>query len=170
MRVRCVELGQQAGLAKLGLRCARTDFPRLPAVPVVPKEIVEKYGLKMNNAILAEDQHLPVYQASAARHNMPAVTLMPSGATANVACATTDARICSGVLRILRAAFVALPLTYLSRSPSHGRLQELVDTGKVEYIAGGATQNAIRVAQWMLHTPGATSYFVRTPFCVDACC
>lgn len=30
---------------------------------VVPKETVEKYGLKLNNAILAEEQHLPVYQA-----------------------------------------------------------------------------------------------------------
>ena len=39
--------------------------------------------------------------------------------------------------------------------------QELVDNFKVEYIAGGATQNAIRVAQWMLQVPGAASYFVR---------
>lgn len=29
----------------------------------------------------------------------------------------------------------------------------------VEYIPGGATQNSIRVAQWMLGVPGATSYF-----------
>merc|ERR1719389_659225 len=28
----------------------------------------------------------------------------------------------------------------------------------VEYIAGGAAQNSIRVAQWMLQIPGATSY------------
>ncbi len=28
----------------------------------------------------------------------------------------------------------------------------------VEYIAGGATQNSIRIAQWMLQVPGATSY------------
>ncbi len=28
----------------------------------------------------------------------------------------------------------------------------------VEYIAGGATQNSIRVAQWMLQVPGATTY------------
>ncbi|KAL5998659.1 Adenylate kinase 2 [Asimina triloba] len=28
----------------------------------------------------------------------------------------------------------------------------------VEYIAGGATQNSIKVAQWMLQIPGATSY------------
>merc|ERR1712168_1651785 len=31
--------------------------------------------------------------------------------------------------------------------------------GKVEYIAGGATQNSIRVAQWLLAAPKATSYF-----------
>ncbi len=36
-----------------------------------------------------------------------------------------------------------------------------MDNYKVEYIAGGATQNAIRVAQWMLQVPGAASYFVR---------
>jgi len=28
----------------------------------------------------------------------------------------------------------------------------------VEYIAGGATQNSIRVAQWMLQVAGASSY------------
>ncbi len=28
----------------------------------------------------------------------------------------------------------------------------------VEYIPGGATQNSIRIAQWMLQVAGATSY------------
>lgn len=28
----------------------------------------------------------------------------------------------------------------------------------VEYIPGGATQNSIRIAQWLLQVPGATSY------------
>lgn len=36
--------------------------------------------------------------------------------------------------------------------------QAMVDTFKVEYIAGGATQNSIRVAQWMLQHKNATSY------------
>ncbi|XP_066345447.1 adenosine kinase 2-like [Miscanthus floridulus] len=35
---------------------------------------------------------------------------------------------------------------------------ELASRSNVEYIAGGATQNSIRVAQWMLQIPGATSY------------
>ncbi|KAG6480502.1 hypothetical protein ZIOFF_064002 [Zingiber officinale] len=35
---------------------------------------------------------------------------------------------------------------------------ELAAKHNVEYIAGGATQNSIRVAQWMLQIPGATSY------------
>ena len=30
---------------------------------------------------------------------------------------------------------------------------------KVDYIAGGATQNSIRVAQWVLGKKFATSYF-----------
>ena len=29
---------------------------------------------------------------------------------------------------------------------------------QVEYIAGGAAQNAIRAAQWMLQIPKATGY------------
>lgn len=36
--------------------------------------------------------------------------------------------------------------------------QEMVDNYDVEYIAGGATQNSIRVAQWMLDRHFATSY------------
>jgi adenosine kinase len=35
---------------------------------------------------------------------------------------------------------------------------ELASKGNVEYIAGGATQNSIRVAQWLLQIPGATSF------------
>jgi len=35
---------------------------------------------------------------------------------------------------------------------------ELVKDYKVEYIAGGAAQNTIRAAQWMLQVPGATTY------------
>ena len=35
---------------------------------------------------------------------------------------------------------------------------DLVNNYKVEYIAGGATQNTIRVAQWMLQKKSATSY------------
>merc|ERR1712118_433308 len=58
---------------------------------------LEKYGLESNNAILAEEKHLPLYKELAAQPN-------------------------------------------------------------VKYVAGGATQNSIRVAQWMLQQPGATAY------------
>merc|ERR1719327_2647496 len=37
----------------------------------------------------------------------------------------------------------------------YGELQAKSD---VKYIAGGATQNTIRVAQWMLQAPGSTAY------------
>ena len=60
-------------------------------------ELLKKYELQANNAILAEEKHLPIYK-------------------------------------------------------------DLVDNYKVEYIAGGATQNSIRVAQWMLQKKLATSY------------
>mmetsp|Transcript_31018 Transcript_31018/g.29625 ORF Transcript_31018/g.29625 Transcript_31018/m.29625 type:complete len:345 (-) Transcript_31018:89-1123(-) len=36
---------------------------------------------------------------------------------------------------------------------------QLVNDYPVQYIAGGATLNSIRVAQWMLQTPNSTSYF-----------
>ncbi|KAI7844663.1 hypothetical protein COHA_001752 [Chlorella ohadii] len=36
--------------------------------------------------------------------------------------------------------------------------KELEEKFQVEYIAGGATQNSARVAQWMLQVPGATTY------------
>ena len=35
---------------------------------------------------------------------------------------------------------------------------EMAKQPNVQFIAGGATQNSIRVAQWLLQTPGATAY------------
>jgi adenosine kinase len=35
---------------------------------------------------------------------------------------------------------------------------DLVNDHEVSYIAGGATQNSIRVAQWMLKEAGSTAY------------
>ncbi|XP_020094386.1 adenosine kinase 2-like [Ananas comosus] len=71
--------------------------PLLDISAVVDEEFLNKYDLKPNNAILAEEKHLPMYDELATKYS-------------------------------------------------------------VEYIAGGATQNSIRVAQWMLQIPGATSY------------
>ncbi|KAL8093242.1 adenosine kinase 2-like [Apium graveolens] len=71
--------------------------PLLDISAVVDNDFLTKYGVTLNNAILAEDKHLPMYDELASKEN-------------------------------------------------------------VEYIAGGATQNSIRVAQWMLQTPGATSF------------
>ncbi|CAL4968150.1 unnamed protein product [Urochloa decumbens] len=71
--------------------------PLLDISAVVDDAFLTKYDIKLNNAILAEEKHLPMYD-------------------------------------------------------------ELASKSDVEYIAGGSTQNSIRVAQWMLQTPGATSY------------
>mmetsp|Transcript_19561 Transcript_19561/g.47778 ORF Transcript_19561/g.47778 Transcript_19561/m.47778 type:complete len:349 (-) Transcript_19561:327-1373(-) len=60
-------------------------------------EMVKKYELKMSNAILAEEKHMPIY----------------------------------------------------------GELQK---AKSVKYIAGGATQNSIRVAQWMMQKEGSTAF------------
>ena len=37
--------------------------------------------------------------------------------------------------------------------------QDLTAKKDVQYVAGGATQNSIRAAQWLLQVPGATAYF-----------
>ncbi|KAL2900715.1 Adenosine kinase 2 [Bienertia sinuspersici] len=71
--------------------------PLLDISAHVDDAFLQKYDIKVNNAILAEDKHLPMYG-------------------------------------------------------------EMDEKFKVEFIAGGATQNSIRVAQWMLQKPGATSY------------
>ncbi|XP_047311858.1 adenosine kinase 2 [Impatiens glandulifera] len=71
--------------------------PLLDISAVVETEFMDKYDIKLNNAILAEEKHLPMYDEIASKYN-------------------------------------------------------------VEYIGGGATQNAIKVAQWMLQIPDATSF------------
>jgi len=71
--------------------------PLLDISAVVEQEVLDKWGAKLNDAILAEDKHKPLYQ-------------------------------------------------------------DLADTHPVEYIAGGATQNSIRVAQWMSQKPGMTAF------------
>jgi len=64
--------------------------PLLDISANVGQDVLDKYDVKLDSAILAEDKHLPIYQ-------------------------------------------------------------ELTDQYSPQYIAGGATQNSIRVAQWMLN-------------------
>jgi len=71
--------------------------PLLDISSKVDPSVLEKYDLKLDSAVLAEEKHMPLYAELAA---MPAV----------------------------------------------------------QYIAGGATQNSIRVAQWMLKEAGSTAY------------
>lgn len=68
------------------------ENPLLDISAEVDNTFLQKYGLKANDAILAEEKHLPIYD-------------------------------------------------------------ELVKNYKVDYIAGGSTQNTMRVAQWMLQVP-----------------
>lgn len=71
--------------------------PLLDISAEVDQSLLDKYGLKGGDAVLAEDKHQPLFE-------------------------------------------------------------EMVKLPNVQYIAGGATQNSIRVAQWMLQTAGATAY------------
>lgn len=70
--------------------------PLLDISANAPQELLDKYNVKLDAAILAEEAHLPLYQ-------------------------------------------------------------ELIDNYDVQYIAGGATQNSCRVAQWMLKTSSSSS-------------
>jgi len=84
-------------MANPNLRICGFGNPLLDISAVVDQSVLDKWGVKLNDAILAEDKHKPLYA-------------------------------------------------------------ELAKTHPVEYIAGGATQNSIRVAQWMSNTPGTTAY------------
>lgn len=79
------------------LRVMGFGNPLLDISAVVEQSVLDEWGCKLNDAILAEDKHKPLYK-------------------------------------------------------------KLADTHPVEYIAGGATQNSIRVAQWMMGAPGATAF------------
>lgn len=70
--------------------------PLLDISAEVGQDTLDKYAVKLNDAILCEEKHMPVYK-------------------------------------------------------------DLVDNFKVQYIAGGATQNSVRVAQWMTK-PNSTSF------------
>jgi len=89
--------GDQADLTSFKGCLLGAGNPLLDISANVGQELLDKYGLKLNNAILAEAAHAPLFE-------------------------------------------------------------ELVANYQVDYIAGGATQNSIRVAQWMLQIPGATTY------------
>jgi adenosine kinase len=71
--------------------------PLLDISAIVGQDMLDKYDVKLDSAILADDKHLPIYQ-------------------------------------------------------------ELVDKYSPSFIAGGATQNSIRVAQWMTKSPGQTAF------------
>ena len=55
--------------------------------------------------------------------------------------------------------YTIVPKTASLAEERHASLfSELVNDYAVEYIAGGAGQNSMRCAQWMLQKPGATTY------------
>jgi adenosine kinase len=71
--------------------------PLLDISANVGQDVLDKYDVKLDSAILAEDKHQPLYK-------------------------------------------------------------ELISSYNPQFIAGGATQNTIRVAQWMMQTPGQTAF------------
>jgi len=53
---------------------------------------------------------------------------------------------------------VKLDSAILAEEKHQPLFKELIDNYNPKYIAGGATQNTIRVAQWMMQTPGQTAF------------
>ncbi|KAL2345066.1 hypothetical protein Fmac_006351 [Flemingia macrophylla] len=84
--------------------------PLLDVSAVVDQAFLEKYGITLNNAILAEDKHKPMYEEIGEKFN---VEYIAGGTALDLDCWVSD---------------------------------------------NCATQNSIKVAQWMLQVPGATSY------------
>uniref|UniRef100_A0A0N5BCN2 Adenosine kinase n=1 Tax=Strongyloides papillosus TaxID=174720 RepID=A0A0N5BCN2_STREA len=72
--------------------------PLLDIQTTVTKEFLDKHGLKENDAILADDSHLPLFE-------------------------------------------------------------ELLSLKDIEFIPGGATQNALRVCQWIIQKPNTCTFF-----------
>ncbi|XP_029465418.1 adenosine kinase isoform X1 [Rhinatrema bivittatum] len=99
--------------------------PLLDICAVVDKDFLDKYGLKANNQILAEDKHkeLGIHQL-----NLYYSKDKESG------CIWTF-------------------------SFNQYRFEELVKKFKVEYHAGGSTQNSVKVAQWMIQQPHKVATF-----------
>lgn len=103
--------------------------------------------LLLGNQILAEDKHLPLYKVR--RLLPPRCLCVPPSQ-----CHTRRPTAAAAAARL----WVLLPC-----------LQELEEKFAVEYIAGGATQNSARVAQWMLQVGaagGATGACANCRMCV----
>lgn len=88
--------------------------------------------LKLGDQILAEDKHQPLFKVRSFRY----LRLL---------------HLCG----LIPAAKAASRL----RPQAENVVQELSDRPETAYVPGGATQNSIRVAQWMLQVADATSYF-----------
>ncbi|KAH9735124.1 Adenosine kinase [Citrus sinensis] len=112
--------------------------PLLDISSVVDDDFLNKYDIKLNNAILAEEKHLPLFMSL--RMVLQRVKLLKW--------------IRQNIPRLDRSQ----KLVNAYSSLFYRLYDEMASKYNVEYIAGGATQNSIRVAQWMLQIPGATSY------------
>uniref|UniRef100_A0A6Q2ZKY7 Adenosine kinase n=1 Tax=Esox lucius TaxID=8010 RepID=A0A6Q2ZKY7_ESOLU len=67
------------------------------------------------------------------------------------------------IIDALPGGLFLLPQTTLDSCPKHVhvcfRFEEIVKNFQVEYHAGGATQNSIKIAQWMIQEPHKVSTF-----------
>ena len=120
--------------------------------------------LKLGDQILAEEKHLPLYKV---RGGAGGATAAAAGGAAGSRAAGLHAALPCRRRAVLPSAYASpLNLQELDGQAEHTpqvampkpvpcknypkNVQELEEKFQVEYIAGGATQNSARVAQWML--------------------
>ncbi|RMC11651.1 hypothetical protein DUI87_11773 [Hirundo rustica rustica] len=105
--------------------------PLLDICAVVDKDFLDKYGLKPNDQILAEDKHKEL----------------------------------SGVISELEfLVSIVIILLIVDIAKHRPRFEELVKKFKVEYHAGGSTQNSVKVAQKQIE-----GQFQRMPILCRSC-
>ncbi|XP_053495618.1 adenosine kinase b isoform X1 [Ictalurus furcatus] len=98
--------------------------PLLDICAVVDKDFLDRYGLKPNDQILAEEKH------KALRRNKTFCTV-------------------EGLVSDMTTV----------RNTATCWFDELVKKSKVEYHAGGSTQNSVKIAQWMIQEPHKVATF-----------
>eukprot|EP01068_Selenidium_serpulae_P009477 Selendium_serpulae@DN5241_c0_g2_i1.p1 len=97
--------------------------PLLDMIAVTPTSFLEKYGLKSNDAILAEEKHAPMYEELEKQFSVKHV---PGGATQN------SIRVASGLLYAVQGRREAVAMTGCIGKDSRGaQMRQLLTTNGV---------------------------------------
>lgn len=114
-----------------------------------------RYDVKLNNAILAEEKHVPMYKELVDKFPVEYIAGGKSKAAALRSNSTWPTL--TAPVRLLQNCFLGRGRRPALCAPQvASKLRRHADLRSLCYA--GATQNSIRVAQWMLGKPHAVSY------------